>query len=158
MKKEFLIFKAFQKDWRLLSLAAIASFGFVGLLHACDKTPEVASADGIDTLIPAGYVIVPIEVQNYEALDSLLGKFGVGDLFHGDGHQGKLVARNIRILRAPKNPSQFAVLAPESEASSILANQGRFFVALKPPSQSGTQIVKNGRDGKSTRRIHFDGD
>jgi hypothetical protein len=155
MKKEFLIFKAFQKDWRLLSLASVLSFGFVGILHACDKAPEALANDGIDTLIPAGYVIVPIEVQNYESLDSLLGKFGVGDLFHGDGHQGKLVARNIRILRAPKNPSQFAVLAPESEASSILSNQGRFFVALKPPAQTGTQIVKA---NKQTKRIHYDGD
>src|SRR4051812_35626944 len=105
MKKEFLIFKAFQKDWRMLSIASILSFGFVGLIHACDRTPEVTAPEGIDTLIPAGFVIIPIDVQNYESLDSLLGKFGVGDLFKGEGKNGRLVARNIRILRAPKNPS-----------------------------------------------------
>jgi hypothetical protein len=157
MKKEFLIFKAFQKDWRMLSLASLISFGFVGVIHSCDKSPEPAANEGIDTMIPAGYVIIPIEVQNFESLDSLLGKYGVGDLFKGDGKNGKLVARNIRILRAPKNPSHFAVLAPESQASSILSNQGNFYVALKGPHQSATQIVSE-HEGKNVRRIHFDGD
>jgi len=156
MKKEFLIFKAFQKDWRMLSLASLLSFGFVGFIHACDKTPEPTSSDGIDTMIPAGFVIIPIDVQNYESLDSLLGKFGVGDLFKGDGKNGRLVARNVRILRAPKNPSHFAVLTPESQAQSILANQGNFYVALKGPNQTGTQIVE--QPLKNVHRIHFDGD
>jgi hypothetical protein len=41
MKKEFLIFKAFQKDWRMLSLASVLSCGFVGLKKPCDRTPEL---------------------------------------------------------------------------------------------------------------------
>lgn len=155
MKKEFLIFKAFQKDWRMLSLASVLSFGFVGLIHMCDRAPEPVANDNVDTLIPAGFVIIPIDVQNYESLDSLLGKYGVGDLFKGDGKNGRLVARNIRILRAPKNPSHFAVLAPEGEAASILSTQGNFYVALKGPHQSGTQIVNQ---ANHTRRVHFDGD
>lgn len=155
MKKEFLIFKAFQKDWRMLSLASLLSFGFVGLIHMCDRAPEAVANDNVDTLIPAGFVIIPIEVQNYESLDSLLGKYGVGDLFKGDGKNGRLVARNIRILRAPKNPSHFAVLAPETEASSILSSQGNFYVALKSPHQAGTQIVNQ---AQHARRVQFDGD
>lgn len=155
MKKEFLIFKAFQKDWRMLSLASLLSFGFVAMIHTCDRAPEPAASDSVDTLIPAGFVIIPIDVQNYESLDSLLGKYGVGDLFKGDGKNGRLVARNIRILRAPKNPSHFAVLAPEAEASSILSSEGNFYVALKGPHQGGTQIVNR---TNHTRRIHFDGD
>ena len=40
------------------------------------EAPEAAS-----TFIPKGFVLVPIEVANYESLDSILGKHGVVDLY-----------------------------------------------------------------------------
>ena len=155
MKIKFSLLKGFHKDWRMLALAGALSFGFVGVIGVFDKPTEIEAEVNVDTLIPAGFILIPIEVQNYESLDSLLGKFGVVDLFKGDGKDGKLVARNIRILRAPQNPSHFAVLAPESQATSILGNQGNFYVAIKPPRQDGTQIVNH---RETSRRIFFDGE
>ena len=148
------LFKQLNKDWQILLLAGAVSFSFVGVINWSSKS-ESTPRESVDTLIPAGYILVPIEVQNYESLDSLLGQYGIVDLFKGDGKDGKLVARNIRILRAPLNPSHFAVLAPEAEASAILAQAGNFYVAIKSPNQSGTHIVTQ---GKRTKRVYFDGE
>jgi hypothetical protein len=146
--------KQLNKDWQILVLAGVVSFGFVAVINWSPHS-ETKSKDSVDTLIPAGYILIPIEVQNYESLDSLLGQYGIVDLFKGDGRDGKLVAKNIRILRAPLNPSHFAVLAPESEASAILAQAGNFYVAIKSPNQLGTQIVTK---EKHIKRVYFDGE
>lgn len=106
----------------------------------------------VDTLIPRGFVLVPIEVQNYEALDSILGKFGMVDLFQAGPSEGspqRLVARNVKILRAPQNPNHFAILIAENEAPAILKTGGLFTVIVKRPAEIGTEFVK---ERPSTRR------
>lgn len=134
--------------------------GFTGLFlivltfYSCQKVStsegppsntSVAS-DGIDLLIPAGQSLVPIEVANYETLDSLLGSFGVVDLFFVDPMKpetGKKIASMVKILRAPKNPSHFAVLVPSLQAQKILQFKGPFVVSVQNPKhQTGTQFEK----------------
>ncbi|MGE3684212.1 MAG: hypothetical protein AB7G93_21020 [Bdellovibrionales bacterium] len=124
---------------------------------------EDAAALQVDTHIPRGFVLVPIEVQNYEALDSILGRFGIVDLLQagfGEGQSQRLVARNVRILRAPQNPSHFAVLIQESEAQGLLAHGGAFTVVVKRPDQAGTEFVKApGKDrAQRKRKIVYEGD
>lgn len=111
----------------------------------------------VDTYIPKGFVLVPIEVQNYESLDSILGQFGVVDLFQAGGGahpQQVQVARNVRMLRAPQNPSHFAILVQESEVSGILKNNSAFFVVVKYPGKDGTQFVK--KDVPAGRSIVYE--
>lgn len=113
----------------------------------------------VDTLIPKGFVLVPIEVQNYEALDSILGRFGLVDLFQAAESPGQnqiLVARNVRILRAPQNPTHFAVLIVEEEVPRILKGGGLFTVIVKPPAAAGTEFVKN--HNPKRRKIVYGGD
>ncbi len=120
-----------------------------------DGTAPLASS--IDTEIPAGYVLVPIEVVNYEALDSVLGRFGVVDLFAaGLGQQRKSyqVASRIRILRAPRNPNHFAVLAPSEEAPGLVRHEGGFFVVVQNPESAGTKFEKRPPSGVAKARRH----
>src|ERR1035437_10610139 len=91
-----------------LSLIPIA----LGLVFSFSSAPPQEGSKNpraqVDTYIPKGFVLVPIEVQNYEALDSILGQFGVVDLFQSLSPENPgqhLIARNVRILRAPQNPS-----------------------------------------------------
>ena len=108
-----------------------------------------------DTHIPRGFVLIPIEVQNYEALDSILGKYGLVDLYQsppGKGSQ-RLVARNVRILRAPQNLSHFAVLVPERDAANTLSFAGPFTVIVKRPQVVGTEFVKD--EAKAQRTIVY---
>lgn len=110
------------------------------------------------TYIPAGFVLVPIEVANYESLDSILGKFGIVDLYippEEPNKKARKVAERIRILRAPLNPSQFAVLAREEDSPRLVSHDGPFLVVVKNPNQTGTGIViRENRKSKSrTPRI-----
>ena len=135
-----------------ISVVTLASF------KAQDVGPskEDSGIKGLDTFIPRGFVLVPIEVENYEALDSILGKYGLVDLFKTKSEGGGPIARNVRILRAPQNPSRFAVLVEESRAAKILGYQGGVFVVIKPMSQAGTEFVMS--PSKSRRKIIFEGE
>ncbi len=126
-----------------------AFFLVVVALYSCVHSPSkkevparVESPDGVDILIPEGQSLVPIEVTNYETLDSLLGSYGVVDLFFVDPTKpetGKKIASMVKILRAPKNPSHFAVLVPARLAQHILQYQGPFTVSVQNPKfQTGT--------------------
>lgn len=107
-----------------------------------DHSPERVEA--VDTFIPAGYVLVPIEVANFESLDSILGKYGVVDLFLPTSDlkgRPRKIASRIKILRAPLNPSHFAVLAHESTSQSLVSELGPFTVVVRNPKNAGTEIV-----------------
>lgn len=146
----------------LWSAAALALIPIVfSLLFRPDavqpSTASAARAD-VDTYIPKGFVLVPIEVQNYEALDSILGRFGVVDLFQAgmpERPEQRLVARNVRILRAPQNPSHFAILVSEGEVSKVLRFGGQFTVVVKRPEKGGTEFVKEFKENK--RKIIYEG-
>ena len=116
------------------------------------------SVEEAATFIPDGFVLVPIEVANYESLDSILGKFGVVDLYSVTDDPKKRpvkVAERIKILRAPLNPSHFAVLAPEADSVRIVSQSGPFTVVVQHPSKSGTNFVNPSSDEtKSRRRNH----
>lgn len=131
---------------RWLWAALIATTGIWAAAHQpMGPTTNTAPLenDSVDTYIPAGYVLVPIEVVNYEALDSVLGQFGIVDLFAADANntrKSRLIASRIRILRAPRNPSHFAVLAPTEEAPGLVRYDGGFFVVVRNPDGKGTRF------------------
>lgn len=106
------------------------------------SVPEESAA----TFIPEGYVLVPIEVSNYESLDSILGQYGVVDLFvqtPEDDEPSRKVAERVKILRAPLNPSHFAVLVPENESQNLVTFDLPFTVVVQNPNSSGTKFVSS---------------
>jgi hypothetical protein len=101
-----------------------------------DEKNEVTSAD---TVIPKGHVLVPIEIQNIDSLSSLIGDFGLVDLFttqYLNQKAGIRVGKRLKLLRAPLNPNTFAVLVPENLASEILAAHGPFVAVVQNPNNS----------------------
>lgn len=153
-----------QLKWetKILILIAIVSFGFVGAISLFSRGGHQPHATSITTLIPAGQVLVPIEVENYEALDSILGPYGFVDLFSANGRHRQLLARNVKILRAPQNPSHFAVLVNENEAGALLKTSERFYVVVQGRPRDGMELVnKRIKTTSSTtrhRRIIYEGD
>jgi hypothetical protein len=126
-------------------VVCIVVAGLITLLSGFEKSEssELKVDPSVDTYIPAGFVLVPIEVQNYEALDSILGQHGVVDLFlpSPDSKRGVRVASRVKILRAPQNPSQFAVLVRDSESEQLVRSESAFFVVVQNSKQSGTGFV-----------------
>jgi hypothetical protein len=131
--------------WSLIAGLTLAIALYREASRSAAVEPNQVEEDSVDTFIPAGFVLVPIEVVNYESLDSVLGRFGVVDLFATDpatGGRSAQVASRIRILRAPRNPNQFAVLAPESESRRLVSHAGGFYVIVQNPKSGGTAFEK----------------
>jgi hypothetical protein len=142
-----------------LWVGAILVSGFIA--YYIDSRPQTGgdtdtgTAQDAATFIPNGFVLVPIEVSNFESLDSILGNYGIVDLYApGDSPKKRpiKIAERIKILRAPLNPSHFAVLAPEDESDRIVAQPGPLMVVVQPKITSGTRIVKPAPEGKKKER------
>lgn len=139
--------------WAFMILGLIA----IGMHHnqnqqkTAEAPPEVESPD---TVIPAGHVLVPIEIQNLDSLSSLVGAYAIVDLFvpqRGFQKQSSRVGRRLKLLRAPLNPNMFAVLVTEAQAAEILKVDGPFVVAVQnPQSKEAASLEK-----KSQNQIHY---
>ncbi|MGE3974479.1 MAG: hypothetical protein AB7F59_08140 [Bdellovibrionales bacterium] len=160
LQKQLEVFSGFLSTTRglMILLGILAVFSLLREWRGREASPTTTKSPSAtaDTYIPNGFVLVPIEIQNIEGLDSILGQFGVVDLFlpsvDGQG-RGKLIARRLKILRAPLNPSHFAILAPENQAPEIVKYSGPFFVVIQNPNESGTRFVK---EKVRSSRISFD--
>src|SRR5690349_14215407 len=74
--------QALSSEYKILCLVSLISVSVVGaaslrITNSSAVSDIDSSIAGLDTFIPKGFVLVPIDVQNYEALDSILGKYGL---------------------------------------------------------------------------------
>lgn len=142
------IYEYWQKNKGMILTTAIPVLIFLihGLLETKVPKPIVSrplEAPSADTYIPAGFVLIPIQVQNHEALNGILGSYGLVDLYTTKNQIEKptrKVAKHIKILRAPLDPNQFAVLAPENLASLILEHSTPFYVVVQNPKEEKKQF------------------
>ncbi|WP_413288890.1 hypothetical protein [Bdellovibrio sp. HCB337] len=151
----------FTKDKILLG--AFISLGIIALAIQLlspdadiEKSSETASDSySVDTMIPAGYLLIPLELSNAESLASLSGSFSVIDLYAASekGKKGFKVASAVKLLRAPLNPQQFAVLVKEEESSRIVTMDGPFFAALKNPQEVAAK--KTAKPKQAPLVIHY---
>ena len=86
-----------------------------------------------DTLIPKGFVLIPIELANADSVSGLMDQFGVIDLYSGSAATvgSKKLASKIKILRAPLNPNQYAVLVSETLSKHIMSLSGPFWAVVQ---------------------------
>lgn len=86
-----------------------------------------------DTIIPKGYVLLPIYLENIASITGVIENFGIIDLYCGQslGGKSKKIATRIKILRAPLNPNEFAVLVPENLSEKIMAESGPFWGVIQ---------------------------
>lgn len=107
----------------------------------------------LDTLVPDGTQLVPIELANGEALSALIEDFAIVDLYEtgpGGLKPGRKVGHRLRMVRAPANPEKFAVLVPEGRAAELFQSQHALFGvllsrALAEPGQVQARPTKTSR-------------
>ena len=99
------------------------------------KKAETSRGEKIyaDTLIPAGHVLIPIELANADSVSALMDQYGVVDLYSGSINMvgAKKLASKVKILRAPLNPNQYAVLVPENLSNHIMSLSGPFWAVVQ---------------------------
>lgn len=128
-----------------LLLGAIA----IGSAHFDDKnkidTTYEKEEKSPDTYIPRGFVLVPLEIANSDSLNALIGDLGgVVDLYlatNSGQKNGLKVGSKLKLLRAPLNPNQYAVLVRESEGSRILSYTGPFVAVIQNPVEQGPKLT-----------------
>lgn len=135
----------------------MAFFGF-GILALCSQfrspvaeTSVVAPRESVDTMIPKGYILVPLELENIEQIGSLIGNSGVVDLYTGgtEVKKRKLVASRVKVIQAPFNPQVYAALIPESEGSVIQNYLGPFRAVVQNPGQNGSSVHRESKSNFS---------
>lgn len=158
MKKWRLLLQ--KKPWLLPAIGLAASLLMATLIQIGPASPTSNIPDfEIDTYIPSGYVLVPITVHNSENVDSMLGSYGMVDLYPvseiGQA-SSQAVLRGVKILRAPRNPNQFGILVPENLATNVIRSGNTFAVVVLNRKASGTVLEKH--SPKVSRQIILEGD
>ncbi len=105
----------------------------------------------VDTYIPAGFVLVPIELINAHTLGSLIGNNGgVVDLFLPQEKAKSIkVASKVKLLKAPYNPELYSALVKESDSDLLLSYAGPFVAVIQNPTQKGLKL----QEQKTSKQI-----
>lgn len=146
--------KNLKSQWMVLII--IGSSALLALLWnlLTSKTEKVKSEIDVSTHIPMGFVLVPIEIQNYEALNAIMPSTGVVDLItvpdRPESNAVKL-ASQVRILRAPFNQNQFAVLVPQEQAPRLVRYHGPLFAVVQNGKSGRTQFAEEERKRRGAR-------
>lgn len=104
------------------------------------KKEDQSSAD---TYIPPGHVLVPVQIENSEALGAVMGAFAVVDLYSEIAGHSSLIAEKVKLIRAPLNPRQFAVLVSDSLSAQIMQVKVPFSVVLQNRNSFKANLEKN---------------
>lgn len=147
-----------KSNWPLAGFILVGLVAFISSpkTEKEDALQVVPSPASVDTYIPRGFVLVPLEISNAESLASLVGDMGgVVDLYlaSNDRQKGGLkVGSKLKLLRAPLNPEQYAVLVKDTESSRLLSFTGPFLAVVQNPDEKGTEVTKSA----STPRLKVD--
>ena len=89
--------------------------------------------------IPSDFVMVPVELENHEAISDLISSHGVVDLYKelSDASIHRL-AQAVRIIRSQTD--RFSVLIPEDQVSPFVKEQEVFHAVVQSPDKKDSQI------------------
>ncbi len=105
------------------------------------QTKEVEKS--IDTYIPIGKNLLPIEIANAEYLDPLIGpEGGVVDLYQvaSESNRGIKIASRIKIVRAPNSNLSFSAYLSDEQTQSIMNFPGPFRAVVQNPKAVGSEV------------------
>lgn len=122
------------------------------------KSPEKLLT--VDTLIPNGYALVPIELENISAIASVIEGYGVIDIYLGknNSRNAKKLFQKVKILRAPNNPNAYAVLLPDNLSSELLKHEGPFFAVIQNKAEAAENpSVHEQAQKKQSVKIEYNG-
>ncbi len=120
---------------------ALAAIVMISILNHCgassqetEVAPSIEPVLEADTLIPDGFSLVPLELSNFESLNSVMGAFAIVDLYSAKSAlepKGKKLVSGVRLIRAPLNPEKLAALVPEEMTLALMDSQGPLFAAIQ---------------------------
>lgn len=126
----------------------IITFFMLGLLLVgytyIKSTPSVTNKDNfqIDSIIPTGYVLIPIKLLNSQAISSVIGSHGVADIYATiDGEKSKKLFSKSKIIKSVDTEDViFSVLVKEAKAYLLTGSDTPFFAAVQNPKAHNTDV------------------
>lgn len=109
----------------------------------------------LDTITPKGFSLLPVELANQASISSVIGDYGVVDLYSTQqfGQKpGRKVASRLKIFRSPRDPNQFSVMVPENSVQNIMQVPGPYIALVLNRDVKGSSVENT----NSTRKIIVD--
>ncbi|MFN3698162.1 MAG: hypothetical protein ACK4VO_12055 [Pseudobdellovibrio sp.] len=149
-----------QKVFFIMFTLFVLIYIFTSLTSAYQKNNELIT-DSLDTFIPRGHVLVPIELENIETINGLIENFGVIDIYLGNKltNDSKKILNKVKIIRAPLNPNKFAILLNDDAAKYFMKYDGQFVGAVQNKTEASfNPIVEQEKKKKINIEIDYNGD
>lgn len=136
----FSTIKSYKKYLVVFGLLALFSL-FFSWIHTTNNKEEKVVFQVSDN-IPLGFVMVPIELENYEAVSDLISSHGVVDLYYKPEYLSipHKFAQAVRAVRL--QTGRFSVLIPEDEVSFFLKSSLMFHAVVQNPNATGSRILR----------------
>ena len=92
-----------------------------------------SDAESIDTLIPNGLVLTPVNLANADSISALIEHYAVVDLFTTatETKGAKKIASKVKLVRSAVNSNQFAVLVQPKTSEAIMQSSTQFVAAIQ---------------------------
>ena len=99
----------------------------------------------LDTLIPKGFVLLPIEIINGQDIIQLIGSHGVVDLYaYSDKSRlpEEQAASVVKVLPPEREEGRWTALVPEKQASYLFGYSDPFYAVIQNPEKNNSKIYK----------------
>ena len=143
---EYLLKKYFWPFVILLLFLIISLASYVMPLFL--KPTQAEQQLSLDQLVPKGFVLMPIEISNAEDIISLIGAYGVVDLYAYSKHTGlpdKKVADYIKVIPLNTESAGLTALIPEHSALDLFEYSESFYAVIQNPSHKNSKVYKKKR-------------
>lgn len=140
---EHLLTKYFWHFFIILSLLLLTLISHFFPLSFKKQTQ--VKINSLDHLVPKGFVLVPIEINNGKDILNIIGEFGVVDLYtYSDqaDFPGKQAASSMKILPPDHEEGRFLALVPEKEVTLLFEYSNPFYAVIQNPKQKNSKIYK----------------
>lgn len=128
----------------LIGLIVILSLGSY-LFQSFQKKEEPVQIKSLDSLVPKGFVLMPIEIVNRQDIMNIITSFGVVDLY-SYSKQTELptvqVAKSVKVIAPKLEDSSFVILVPEQKVSLLFEHSPPFYAVIQNPEKKDTKIYK----------------
>lgn len=146
--------KKVMKSERMILCGIFIALGFITFFVSQEEEKKDLprqEAPELDELIPAGFVLLPVDLVNREALASIMGSTAVVDILTVNpttlSPQTKIASR-VKMLRSPKNPDFFALLIEENASMEVLSKPGPYFALIQNKKQTNSNFYKAKKKSK----------
>jgi len=112
-----------------------------------DGVPEFLY-ENLEVFLPDDHVLFPVEAENFDSLDSLLGAKAFVKVFSSSTN--KLIAENIKVLRAPKAPDQLAFVIPVNIAKKLVQKGPIFKLIIQKSTKQKAKMTNSPQLNKKT--------